>query len=158
VQAEIFNARAPYYFILGALSKCMSCRENTRLHALALPEFHETLHPDDDRWECTGQRALIFRVDHLSGSVRGRMWQESIHYWCDLDSGAGGSYFMNHCEHCGARVTDRALHEEYPGAFCAPNFERPAGLHFTEVHRPLQAHAGGFAIQPEFFPRIRGIR
>jgi hypothetical protein len=166
-RAPEINARSPYYFIVSVTSHCWRCNEETRLYALALPESHETLHVDDDRggedrandgWECTGHTAVIFNVDYLSRSVRRRMRRESTHYWLDLDPGTGLPHFMNHCEHCGARRADRALHEEFPGAFRALGSGRSHVIDLLEVDRPLEAHAAGFAIEPAFSARMRRVR
>jgi len=139
------NVRAPYYFISAARWTCRQCTDVTPVHALMLPEMHEML--IDDGWDRLGLPARMFYVDYLSISVQQRVFRTMPHYWLDQDEAIGFPYFMNHCERCGAKQTDRALHEEYPGAFCSAQWEPTGGVGPIVVHEPLTAHAAGFVIE-----------
>lgn len=67
-------------------------------------------------------------------------------------------HFMNHCEQCRERNADRAIHEEFPGAFSPLAAGPLSGLRIIEVPETLEAHAAGFAAEPAFLARVPGIR
>ena len=158
------NTRCLSYFIVTARWNCRRCGRVTPVHALVLPAAHETLAVDDDSrqegvmavWEPAGFPTLMFYVDYLTSPVRRRIRQSAPHYWLDLDGETDSSYFMNHCERCGAKQADRSIHEEYPGAFCDTRADCISAIQLTEVHEPLAARAAGFAIEPAFFRVLSG--
>lgn len=63
---------------------------------------------------------------------------------------AGETYFMNHCEHCGAKLGDFYMHSELGGAFFPTS---PAEASTTVLHKveaPFESH-GSMG-----YPHIRG--
>jgi hypothetical protein len=160
------NLRSSSYFILRVAWYCRHCGESTHAHALALPETHEILQLDDavqpgarpqDSWECAAITAVIFYVGYIGESVRRHLSQHLPHYARDLDEMTGSSYFMNHCDRCGAKQPDHELHEEYPAAFGSRRSGQAFEVRLIEVPEPFEAHAGGYTIEPAFHVFKRGF-
>ena len=83
-----------------------------------------------------------FRIEYLSETVVNRILVMTPHYRIDRDGETGGTFWMNHCEHCGGQMIEEALHGEPEGAFGATPQEGPEAIQWHEVREPFEAWAG----------------
>jgi len=160
------NVRSPSYFVARTSVRCPHCGLPTRLLALALPHDHETLNEDaldDDGgsaqgppepWQWAGVNAFLFYVERLPKGVRDRLNQLSRLFRPAHSAATLNTYWANHCEHCGRVLDDHELHCE-PGAFMASSEEAAANIELVRIPEPFAAVAAGYAMEPEFFARMR---
>ncbi len=151
------NIRAGSYYMARAVGHCAVCGATNVLVALALPEKHETLDPESSAgsWQTVDANAFIFFVADLSVSVQRRLHAAAANYRLRYSAETETRYWSNHCEQCGAAFSDHELHCEPGGAFAPGSEEAAARTHLYEIEAPLQASAAGYALQPEFFNRMR---
>jgi len=125
-----FHVRSPYYFILQSATECWKCYCLTRVFSFRLPEEHEQFEfaEEDEEtdfslesglgyWVCDGFRAGLSDVLTLSPSVIKQLRTYTTRYQPDYSQKAGMVYYMNHCEHCSAKLGDFYMHSEPGGAF-----------------------------------------
>jgi hypothetical protein len=120
------NVRSSRYFIVESRMRCDQCNVVTAVFGFALPADYESLYVDDDApddesgtWESPGIAAVLSYVDYLPEAVADRIRSVTQHYRLDLQSEAGGTFWMNHCEHCGAQMEEEELHGD-PGSPFGP--------------------------------------
>ena len=77
------------------------------------------------------------RVMCLIGSL------PATHYRLDLQSEGGGTFWMNHCEHCGAQMEEEELHGDPGSPFGPMPVEGLEAIRLHEVREPFAAGAGG---------------
>ena len=143
------NVRSARYLIVESKTLCPQCNVVSRVYAFALPAGYESLtvdddSPDDERgtWEVPGLPAVLSYVEYLSETVVNRILVMTPHYRIDRDGETGGTFWMNHCEHCGGQMIEEALHGEPEGAFGATPQEGPEAIQWHEVREPFEAWAG----------------
>jgi hypothetical protein len=154
------NVRSMGYWIALAAAACPHCCSQTRLMALAVPPLHETLSDPgeagdgearEDTWEVAGCNAFLFYVEYLPQTVRRRLEHFSSGYRPAYSAAALASYWVNHCERCGALIDDHELFCEPAGAFLPTGPASASAIALVRVEEALEAAAGGYAIEPEFF-------
>jgi Domain of unknown function (DUF5710) len=121
------NIRASRWDLAIASRECHRCGEPTHVYAILLPPEHETLEEGDDpagdRWERGECSTLLSYVENVSSPVAGELYVLASRYRLDHSQTTDSFYWMNHCEHCEAKLGDFETMEE-PGTF----FELGAGL------------------------------
>jgi ribosomal protein S14 len=161
------NVRSPTYYVARTSVRCRRCGSPTGLLALAVPGDHETLdedspadadaggEPAEDAWQPANAHAFLFYVGCLPDGVQGRLNQLSQFFRLAHSAATSSSYWANHCEHCGTLLDDHELHCEPDGAFMPSSEVAAANIQLLHIHEPLQAAAGGYAVEPEFFGFMR---
>ena len=144
------NVRSANYVIVESRILCLQCNVVTAVFAFALPVGYESLYVDDDTpddengtWEAPGMAAVLSYVEYLPETVANRIRAMTSHYRIDLDSENGGTFWMNHCEHCGAQMEEEELHGEPEGPFGPMAYEGVEAIRLHEVREPFEARAGG---------------
>ena len=179
------NIRSPRYYIARTVSTCGRCGSPTALVAIAVPPGHETLDVEDDAsdegsddetqhrehpaaaWSVGDHNAFLFFVDSLPAAVQKRINQYQPAYRpIDADAaaapaaaagGVSGSYWANHCEHCGCQLDDHELFCEPEGAFLPMSESTAAAIHLVLVDEPFETSAAGYSYEPPLFDAmIRG--
>lgn len=159
------NVRSQSYFVARTNTRCWHCGSLTRVVALALPRDHETL-PEDappapaeglapEAWQHAHVDAVIFHVQRLSDDVLNRLSGISQHYRLSDRRTDQGSYWANHCEHCGKVLADQELHCELDGAFMPSSKGAASNIQVQRIEEPLEAAAAGYSFDPEFFEFAR---
>jgi hypothetical protein len=127
--------------------------------ALAVPNSHETLDGDSpylpDAWQRADFTAFLFYIEHLPESIQTRLNELSRHFRLEYSAAALCSYWVNHCEHCGASLEDHELHCEPDGAFLPLSETAAAGIQLLQIYEPFEAVAAGYSFEPEFFCFMR---
>jgi len=155
--------RAARYYIAFIRAACPHCGAGTLLSALAVGPGHETRDDeaeDDetDDWQPVESNALCFHVAAVSPGVYRRLCRDAPNFRFVAGESGETRYWTNHCQHCGASISDDALHGE-PGShgFVLCSEGHAANVALMEVHEPFEAAAGGYALEPEFFGFMRRI-
>ncbi|MCP3751873.1 DUF5710 domain-containing protein [Pseudomonas sp. SBB6] len=134
-----YQIRSPYYYIAESLSDCWKCSNWGRVFAFLLPPEHEEFEVVEDEdeafaltchqgyWACHGYYAKVSQLASVSPDVLEQLRLRTQQYKPARSKTAGCIYYMNHCEHCGAKLGDFFMHSEPGGAFfptCPEEAER----------------------------------
>jgi len=146
------NIRAPKWNLVIASRECRRCGELTRVYAILLPAEHETLEEEDDPagdcWERGECSVLLSYVEALPAPIAAQLHVLAPRYRVDHSQTTQSFYWMNHCEHCEAKLGDFETIDE-PGTF----FELGPGLDerkltiadFREIAEPFSGRCGSYA-------------
>jgi hypothetical protein len=159
------NIRSQTYFVARTSARCRHCGSWTRVLALAVPLSHQTLLPTDaddcngaataGAWQRADLNAFVFYVERLPGEVQRRLIQLSPFFRLAHSAVTLSYYWANHCEHCRTLLDDHELHCEPDGAFMPSSEAAAAQIELLGMQEPLEALAGGYALEPEFFGFMR---
>jgi hypothetical protein len=126
-EAQASNIRAPRWKLIIAPRECWRCGESTRVFAIVLPPGHEALIEEDDaaadRWERGECSVLLSYLEAVPAEVTVQLRMLAPHYRLDHSQTTESFYWLNHCEHCEAKLGDFDTIAE-PGTF----YELGAGL------------------------------
>jgi hypothetical protein len=156
------NIRSPYYFIARTHGVCRHCQGQTELIALALPPGHETLDAGEDteeaietdEWSVATNRALLFHIEYLNEGVAARLATLTKLFRIDRKYLGAEPAWSNHCAACDALLDDEELFCE-PGEPFFPITEAGvAAIRLQRIDDPLEAAAGGYFFDPDFFPAM----
>ena len=143
------NVRSSKYFIVESRIRCAKCEVVTTVFGLALPAGYESLQVDDDipddesgPWEALGIAAVLSNVEYLPETVAQRIRSVTQNFRLDLHSEGGVSFWMNHCEHCGAQMEEEELHGDPGSPFAPVSDEGLEDIRSHEVREPFTAWAG----------------
>jgi hypothetical protein len=154
------NVRSKDYLIARTVRPCAHCGARTTLVALVLPPSHETLSLAEgdeelpDSWDEIPASAFLFYVGYLPDGVRQRMQASSKTYRPAVSPAAPGSYWANHCEHCGSLQEDQDLFCEPEGAFLPVDAASASAIELTRIDEPFAAAAAGYACEPEYLEHM----
>ncbi len=158
------NVRSQTYCVARTSVICRHCGQATNVLALAVPAGHEILDPDAETaaedsggqrpsaWQHSRGNAFLFFVERLPASVQRRLallsrsfrlGQEPVPCW------------TNHCENCGVLFDDHELHCEPDVAFMPSSESIAANIELLTISEPLEAEAGGYACETQFFCSMR---
>ena len=146
------NIRAPGWSLIGSQRECRRCVRVSRVFAILLPSGHEALQveddPADDYWERGEDVALLSYVNDVPDSIAAQLHLHAPRYRIDFSQTTHSFYWMNHCEHCAAKLGDFETLQE-SGTFydlnAGPNDHK---FTFTSLHpvtTPFSAHCSGYA-------------
>jgi hypothetical protein len=148
------NIRSQAYYVASTAAPCCHCGLSTRLLALAMPCDHETLELDDapapGAWQRANMNAVLFYVERLPEDVQSRLTQLTRQFRPEHSAVTLGTYWANHCEHCGTLLEDHELHCEPDGAFMALGEAVAGNIQLLQIHEPFEAVAAGYSFEPEF--------
>ncbi|MGO9991582.1 MAG: conjugal transfer protein TraC [Steroidobacteraceae bacterium] len=154
------NIRSPRFLLAQTVGTCWHCRATIPLFALAVPPGHMALEPDDEAqdeetavytWRIAADSAFLFYVEYLPAAVQNRLKQFTRSYRLGDCAGAAGSYWANHCEHCGSLLDDHELFCEPDGAFLPTDESRARNIHLARIDEAFEAVAAGYAYELDFF-------
>jgi hypothetical protein len=154
------NIRSPRFLLARTVGTCWHCRTTIPLFALAVPPGHMELELDDeardeetavDTWRIAADSAFLFYVEYLPAAVQNRLKQFTQSYRLGDCAVAAGSYWANHCEHCGSLLDDHELFCEPDGAFLPTDESRARIIRLAPIDEAFEAVAAGYAYEPDFF-------
>jgi hypothetical protein len=156
------NIRAPSYYLATTLRRCWRCGTETRVHGFVLPPGHEILNVDDDDatpdcWDTAEQPSLLSYLSFLTPSVVARMRARTRHYQFRFSATTASHYWMNGCEHCGAKLGDFYTFDEPGEGFLAFSPEEAARIALTRIDEPFAASCGNWSYGIELFEFMRLI-
>lgn len=149
------NIRAASYYLAATVRRCWRCGADTRVHGFALPPGHQRLYIDDDPaqdcWEEAEEPSLLSYLAFLAPGVVARMRARTPHYQLRYSATLAVHYWMNACEHCGAKLGDCVTFDEPGQGFLAFRPEEAARITLTRIDEPFAADCGSYSIGIEFF-------
>jgi hypothetical protein len=160
------NVRSKDYLIARTSGTCAHCGIKTPLLALVLPPSHETLTNGDDdgpsegepaagSWDRVPWSAFLFYVGYLPEDVKLCVERFSRTYRPAMSPAAqGGTYWANHCAHCGSLQEDHDLFCEPEGAFYPVDAASASAIELARVGGAFEAAAGGYACEPEYLEHM----
>jgi Domain of unknown function (DUF5710) len=154
------NHRADSYSLLESRRNCWKCRRDTRVFGFAMPHGHEQLEescpdrdfssdaeyeawlegPDAMQWVAQVAAVLSY-VTHISESALARMHSLTLQYRKGRSGVTGTRYFMNHCEHCDAKLGDFETIEEFDAPLRPIGTESASRLLRHPVNERVEADA-----------------
>lgn len=123
--------RANSYSVAQTGDACWKCGEFTRMYSFLLPTGYQTFEQGDDdveAWFTNEGQSMVSYVTDLLPSVAARIKSIARYYYLDFSKTTNSSYWMNHCEHCGMKQGDFAMHCEPGGAFFPMDEEALASI------------------------------
>ncbi|MDN3525293.1 DUF5710 domain-containing protein [Halomonas sabkhae] len=147
-----FLVRSPYYYVMESLSDCWKCNALTRVFSFKLPEEHEEFQyiEDDEEeftltrglgeWKSHGHRGTVSNAHSLSPRVVKQMRRFTESFKLAYSKTAGSRYFMNHCQHCGAKLGDFFMHSEPGGAFFPTSPEQANKMILFRINEKFDAN------------------
>jgi hypothetical protein len=156
------NVRSKDYLIARTAGQCAYCGLRTPLVALVVPPSHETLSlatedehgPLPDSWDQVPWSAFLFYVGYLPDGVQRRVQTSSKTYRLAVSPAGQGSYWANHCGHCGSLQEDHDLFCEPEGAFLPVDAASASAIELTRIDEPFAAAAAGYACEPEYLEHM----
>jgi hypothetical protein len=143
------NIRASLFFLATSTRDCWRCAAVSRVVAIVLPAGHEVLYVDDDpadeHWELSEMPVVLSYVGYLTEAVAARLRPLASHYRVDFSHTTGTSYWMNHCEHCAAKLGDFDTICEYDVAFSPRTTEKAARIRLEKIAEPFSTSCEGHA-------------
>jgi hypothetical protein len=123
------NVRSDRYLLLVTTRGCWRCEATTLAFGIALPAGYQALHfhyenddDDDDTaqaveyWRTGRQLTVLSYVRDVADPVARRLHVLAPRYRIDFSQMMGWFYWMNHCEHCDAKLGDNeTFHESEVG-------------------------------------------
>lgn len=150
------NVRSATYVIVESKVDCLQCGYATPVFAFAVPPGHESLQLEDEStaevrgtWESPGMAAVLSYIEYLPERVAERIRALTPNYRIVHIDASGLGFWMNHCEHCGARMDDEALHADPNGPFGHMPDEGLEDVQLHRVHERFEAWVGGETYDPK---------
>jgi hypothetical protein len=138
------NIRAPRYCLAESSRDCLRCAHHKPVFAIALPPGHQELciedGPADDHWEPVDLAALLLYIADMPEPIPTRLRLLAPRYRIDFTQGTESFYWMNHCEHCDAKLGDFDTIDGYNTAFNPMTPEGAAAIQLHEFAEPLIAY------------------
>jgi hypothetical protein len=135
--ATSINVRASAYLIASSRRRCWKCSGETVLYALAVePPFERRDGPE--QWGPGSKLAVLSYAQNLPEWIIAHLKQIAPRYFLDESQWHLRPYWMNHCEHCGAKIGDYETIDSGIAPFNFGIFGSPdvTVLYVPELNRP----------------------
>ena len=86
--------------------------------------------------------AILSFVSELPNAVVSHVRELTSRYQLVCDREGSSGIWVNHCEHCGARMSEEELHDGLDGPFGPEPHEGLESVRLHEVREPFEASAG----------------
>jgi hypothetical protein len=153
------NIRAESYFLADATCACWHCSSRARVFGIILPAGHKVLYvdddPADDHWEMVDQPTMMSYITFLADPVPAQLSKLSPLYRADCSQTTQRFYWMNHCDHCGARLGDFDTVEECGAALNPVTIEDAVKVRLRERFEPLLGACGAYTCGVNLFEYMR---
>ncbi len=135
--------RANSYRVAETEDTCWKCGELTRMYSFLLPAGYQTFEQGEDyidAWYTNEGASMVSYVTDLLPTVVAHIKSITRHYYLDFSKTTNSSYWMNHCEHCGMKQGDFAMHCEPGGAFFPMDEEDVSSIKLQHVNEPFSCN------------------
>jgi hypothetical protein len=143
------NIRAPFWYLASSMRECWRCEVPSSVFAIMLPPGYEALNiaddPADDCWMDSDSSTLLSYLSDVPGSVAAQLRERAPRYRLDYSQTTHSFYWMNHCEHCQAKLGDFETMQE-PGTFYTYDATGPKNLVLTQIDEPFAAACGSYTL------------
>jgi hypothetical protein len=123
-------------YVVTSIRDCWKCKKISRVYSLGSHEV-QVKHPlNVDHWEealdCVVNAKnyvpdglfLTSGIDSIDAQTTEYLKTHTPKYYPDFSKTANARYWMNHCEHCEAKLGDFDTHDEFGAAFAPLNLEQ----------------------------------
>jgi hypothetical protein len=110
-EASLFIQAIPPVYLAKTFVNCWKCGEFTDVFCFAAAGYIE----EGERYEFFSHFSNLADMDERLLTI---LKTHAPHYTGDYSHQAGAYYFINHCEHCNAKIGDFYMHNEPGGEFC----------------------------------------
>jgi len=140
---EAINIRAASYFLARATRECWKCHGETVIHGFAVRLPFQFIAPGDLQrvWQDADHSAVLSYVTILPARVVERVKPLAPLLTPDDSRWRNGNYWMNHCEHCGAKLGDQENVEEHNAPLNPCYVTSLSKLVLLGVDEPFEARA-----------------
>jgi hypothetical protein len=115
------NIRAEQWYLATAIRECWRCHVSSRVYGIVLPEGHEVWvvedDPNDDSWERSELPTILSYVADVAQPIANCLRAIAPRYRIDYSQTTQSFYWMNHCEHCEAKLGDFETFQEHGVGF-----------------------------------------
>ena len=145
------NMRAPFWYLAVSTRACWHCKAISHVFAIMLPPGNEVLtavedesgdacadDAVDDCWKESEDSTLLSYITDVPESVAAQLRQRAPRYHADSSQTIQSTYWMNHCEHCKAKLGDFETVEEV-GTF-------DGQVELAQIDEPFAAACGGHTL------------
>ncbi|ACD21659.1 hypothetical protein [Paraburkholderia phytofirmans] len=167
---------APRFCLASSDDQCWQCRRPTRVFALCLPADYLFLgidvDSDDDEeeddysvsgeadfanvpligWHAGESGTFVGNLGRTNSGVRRFLEAHCPNYRPDTSKTLRGHYYMNHCDHCGAKLGDYFLHQRPRGAFFPTSEDEAMRITLQPANELLIAQGEYFFRDPDYIP------
>lgn len=126
------NIFSKSFSIWQASYDCWKCHKATKVYAIGITNSNQL-----ENSEQLSNDGFLTNISHFSKEVLEKLIPISKTYFLDKSGMADEIYYINHCEHCGAKQGDFFLHMEPDGPFWGDG----EGMIFASHQIPLQARS-----------------
>lgn len=134
---------APWFALAESTEQCWGCKESTKVVAIVLPDLTNKIpdHADLGQFICEEAPCALTNVVAVNETVESFLSGRCKLFFPDYSQTASVTYWMNHCEHCSAKIGDFYLHK--PGhAFFPMSVEQAMRIRLTKIDIAIEADAG----------------
>lgn len=136
------NLCADEFMVLTSIHECPLCKHKVRVAALAVPHAHRVRFEPAGPWETGDEGPLVLTgIVDLNYDAIEALQATRVQIRIDHSQTAGHSYWMNHCDGCGAKIGDHFLTTP-GGGFCPDSAEAAMAIVRRDVRKPLEAETG----------------
>lgn len=129
------NLRAPGYIIGNATRRCWQCGTETTVYTLGvIPPFKHLL--SEKRWQTGVGFAVLSYIKWLPEDIASHLLAVTAGFFRDTSQWHARPYWMNHCQHCGAKIGDYETIESVTAPFNTAAWDL-----FLHVAEPFEASA-----------------
>jgi len=155
-QQSDINLRCTSYFIAQSVRACWHCDRDSHVFSFLLPRGHQTRQDSDEsaQWEPQESEAIIYYITQIPESVQVQMRSVTGHYRKDFSKTTQSFYWMNHCEHCAAKLGDFDTNNEFGVGFDPASAAQAASIRLREILEPFAASCGCYTCGVELFQHM----
>ncbi|EQD38077.1 DNA primase, partial [mine drainage metagenome] len=107
--------------------------------------------PDGDGWQFIEKPTLLSYIRCLPTEIAGRLRTLAPLYRIEFSQTTEDFYWMNHCEHCGAKQGDFDTIEEHGAPFNPATAQEAAAILLRQIPEPFSASCGGHTCGVKLF-------
>lgn len=112
------------YYIVCKKAKCYGCNKETQIWGILLPVENNEEQQENDT------TMFVMYLEDLSSNVVLEIAKHTKYYRKDYSATTNSYYYMNHCEHCNAKIGDFFIYYEPDGCFSIINQEEKETEYF----------------------------
>jgi hypothetical protein len=152
------NIRSATYFIATTDRQCWRCFGQTQVWGIMLPAGHEVFQvdddPADDHWEVMDELTLLSYIGDLPDRVSAHLHDLAPQYRIDYSQTTQSFYWMNHCEHCAAKLGDFDTNNEFGLGFDPASAAQAATIRLCEMFETFAASCGVYTCGVDLFEHM----
>lgn len=137
--------KADHCYLLSKTTRCWKCASPTEVFAIGVPEqhFYQDSDPYGDKriWITASWKAILFHVNKVNRQVFFLLREKAPGYSMDSSKQHKCKYLMNHCDSCGIKIGDFAMHCEPGGEFWPINNVDLTLIRAEKIDKHLEADA-----------------